>query len=478
MWHTKLIQTPTAQASKIILIQPAFNDNPRAYTFPRGLMQLAATLKDKEFLLEYFQQPNAPMFLSLETVAATQLEIELINLQTEPKDFDLAEHLRQAQPQVIGVSATTPLFPAAKQIASIAQAAVPQALRVLGGVHVSATPLESMQTTDFQVGVRGEGEEIFAELVFKHLYQQDLSTTPGTIYKNANGELLLNPEHLRLLPKREQTPAYKALPFFHNPQFRKQWLLFTSAGCYGTCSFCGSHLVFGRKIHNVQTAQEIFNEIKLVHDKFKIRSFAVGDDIFTSNKRRLLALANLLEQSKLKVHFLVQSRADMITDELCLILKRLNCDILAIGVESGDQEILDRVIDKKIDLNAVRKARKILQAHGLKTKFYMMAGLPDQGWQSIRRSVEFILETKPDVLDAFRAIPYPGTSLANNPALRLISEKKEYLDYYINSEHTTTETNVMSSNDIALAIELLHKAYVYAHTPEKHAELLATIPNN
>ena len=75
------------------------------------------------------------------------------------------DEFRDYEPDVVGISCTSPTFLDAIELADAVREAFPQAIFVLGGAHVTAAPREAMQEQAFEVGVIGEGEMTFLELV-------------------------------------------------------------------------------------------------------------------------------------------------------------------------------------------------------------------------------------------------------------------------------------------------------------------------
>jgi anaerobic magnesium-protoporphyrin IX monomethyl ester cyclase len=65
----------------------------------------------------------------------------------------LMGHLKEYQPDVVGLTSTTPAFPDAQRTAESVRQILPQAVIVLGGAHVSAVPEDALSYDCFDVGV-------------------------------------------------------------------------------------------------------------------------------------------------------------------------------------------------------------------------------------------------------------------------------------------------------------------------------------
>ena len=74
--------------------------------------------------------------------------------------------------------------------------------------------------------------------------------------------------------------------------------------------------------------------------------------------------------------------------DFCRALKRSGCVMLKLGVESGDQGVLDRM-EKGIGLDMVSRALKALKRAGIATYVYLLFGTPYETLTEARRTLEF-----------------------------------------------------------------------------------------
>jgi anaerobic magnesium-protoporphyrin IX monomethyl ester cyclase len=94
-------------------------------------------------------------------------DITFIDAMTNHIDDDgLRARLAELKPDVVGVTAITPSIYKAEEILKIASEVAPKALRVLGGIHATFMYKQVLSEAPWvDVIVRGEGEEIFRELI-------------------------------------------------------------------------------------------------------------------------------------------------------------------------------------------------------------------------------------------------------------------------------------------------------------------------
>jgi radical SAM superfamily enzyme YgiQ (UPF0313 family) len=75
----------------------------------------------------------------------------------------------------------------------------------------------------------------------------------------------------------------------------------------------------------------------------------------------------------------------------CVSLRRSGCVMLKLGLESGDQEVLDR-LKKGIDLETAARVLKSLKSAGISTYVYLLFGTPAESYESARRTLDFVVK--------------------------------------------------------------------------------------
>jgi radical SAM superfamily enzyme YgiQ (UPF0313 family) len=77
--------------------------------------------------------------------------------------------------------------------------------------------------------------------------------------------------------------------------------------------------------------------------------------------------------------------------EFCLALRRSGCVMLELGVESGDQAVLDH-LHKGIRLEDASLALRTLKRAGIGTYVYLLFGTPREGIEEARKTLAFVVE--------------------------------------------------------------------------------------
>jgi len=252
----------------------------------------------------------------------------------------------------------------------------------------------------------------------------------------------------------------------------------TSIGCKGNCTFCGSGTIFPGAVQT-QNARRVFNEIKYYWDR-DIRVFFVPDDNFPYDKNLLRELKKMLSESQMNIEMFIFARVDSIDDETAGLLADIGVRTVSMGVETGDERLSKRVLAKGLENPNQRalRANTLLKKHNLRSKFFMMVGLPEQDWESILKSAELIREARPTEMEVAITMPYPGTILARKGTIRKeggleslhhgarVGPKK--MDR-AKSLNVTTSTDAMNSSEITVARQLLINLFKATQKKDTHA---------
>jgi anaerobic magnesium-protoporphyrin IX monomethyl ester cyclase len=298
----------------------------------------------------------------------------------------LADENEMSGADVVGVSSTSADFARAMAIAAKARGADSRTITVLGGHHVTYLP-ETMSEL-FDVGVMGEGEETFTQLL-RHLADsgkaspEGLRSIAGLAYHD-NGKVVTTPRRPLITP-------LDAIPLpFRPPQARPY--LFSSRGCPYRCTFCSSS-AFWEKVRYF-TAEYVVAEIEaILRQCGDLRHISIWDDLFIADRGRLRRIARLLNAAGIseKVSFDCAVRANLVDDELCEILKTLNVTAVGFGAESGSDRIL-QVLAKQTTVEMNQRALDTLHRHGITAGCSFMLGSPGETEAEAASTYEFLLK--------------------------------------------------------------------------------------
>jgi len=324
-------------------------------------------------------------------------------------DANVKQILAQG-PELVGISATTSGFLDGYDIVSAIKLADPQIKSIFGGVHISsmgATLLEQFEDIDYLC--MGEGEVTLADLADG----KDPAQIDGLI-RRQNGRLLTNPPRTHIADLDSLPfPAYEKLDGFPKgynlPLFSYIYspgaTMVTSRGCPFQCSYC-DRSVFKRGFR-YNSAEYIYEHMQYLHSRFGVRHIIIYDDLFTSNRRRIVELCQRLTSKPLGIQFNCAVRVGHSDDELLRMLKDAGCLMVSLGIETGDSDLME-AHKPGVHLEQVRDTVKRIQAAGLRAKGLFMMGLPGETETSIRKTSDFAMSLGLDDMNMSKFTPFHG----------------------------------------------------------------------
>ncbi len=332
---------------------------------------------------------------------------------------EIVKKARRYKPNLIGFTATTPIFHLACGLAIEIKKNLPRTPIVIGGPHVTVLLQEAFSKAKmFDFGIYGEGEKTFVELVrFIKSGRPSLKKIEGILYRDKKGKTIINPPRALIgnlnklsFPDREGLSLDRYLWSVPDKGIVKFATLMTTRGCPFSCIFCSAHTVFGKRIRE-RSVGNVVDEIEYLVKKLKINHFAFIDDTLTLNRARVIKICQGIISRNLNITWEGWTRANMIDKELLSIMYQAGFTRVSFGIESGDPKIL-RVIKKGVTLAQVKKAYKIAKEVGLETRGSVMIGHPFETKKTVMRTLEFIKNLKDcDQMYINITTPYPGTEL-------------------------------------------------------------------
>ena len=220
--------------------------------------------------------------------------------------------------------------------------------------------------------------------------------------------------------------------------------IMTSRGCIHNCSFCAK-VISKLRFHNIDF---IGNQIKNLKQKYNPELFIFYDDNILIGRQRFLDLANHLYG--LKIKWRSQARADNVDSEVIWEAKKSGCIQLSFGVESGSQKILDNV-NKRIRVEDNTRAIRICRSIGLKTKAFILLGLPGESHKTIEETRNWVLENRPDIVSLYIFYPFEGCDIYQNKSKYDIEFESLDLGYYASKNGYSpcqVRTSGLESNEI------------------------------
>jgi len=319
-------------------------------------------------------------------------DIRIVDLELNP---DICGTLRRYNPDVVGITFTTPLLSNALDLFRLVKEHNHNIWTVAGGPHSSALP-ESIAASAFvDTVIPGEGEIAFNKFL--------KAPVKGIVGR----EPLIGDLDSIKWPDRSYLDNQKYVWSVPGKGIQPMATIMTSRGCPFKCIFCSQKVTFGNHVR-YRSVDSVVREIRQVVEEFHITHFSVLDDTLGLNNERTYELCDAIISERLNITFEGYTRVNVVTLDLLQKLKSAGLNRISFGVESGNQHILDAV-KKGTTLAQIEKAYNMADEVGLETRLSVIFGLPEETEETVKNTIAFI--NKLNCKQAYINIgtPFPGT---------------------------------------------------------------------
>ncbi len=311
------------------------------------------------------------------------------------------QELEKFSPQIVGITATTPVVVRAYKIADFCRKN--KILTVMGGVHASVLPEKALEHAD--IVVKGEGEAAILKIIEQNIrsgiiqapFIKDLDEIPPPARHLMQMEF-----YLRTKDRIQESYLYFV------PLHSRTAAMLVSRGCPYRCAFC--HNTWRGLPFRFHSPKRVISEIKALKKNYGITHLFFIDDNLFINKLWLEEICRLMIKNNVDVIWGCNARVDNLDLQTLQIMRRAGCRQLTFGFESGSQRILD-ILKKGTTVKQNKNAIEFCKRAGLLATGTFMIGNPTETIRDIRLTQQFIKENDIDNYGICLTTPYPGTEL-------------------------------------------------------------------
>jgi len=388
---------------KVLLINP-----PRTYIrgsqgvrigLPLGLMYIGAVLEKKSIPVRIFDSLNS---------SGTKVIKQSNCIFHGVTDEFFKNIISSEKPDIVGIS--TPFTAQVEntvKAANLIKQVNPNIFVVAGGPHFAVLGKQFVkENNSVDAAVTGEGERAMLELINALENKRPFNDVNGLVFRfkdfSKGADIAANPPELIKDLDSLPFPAYHLIDMERYFYFLEQGLsprpnkygrlisMITSRGCPFNCVFCAIHLHMGRpwRAHSVDY---VVSHIEYVIDNYKVRHISFEDDNFTFNRQRCEGIIDQILRKRINITWNTPNgvRADTLTENLLIKMKKSNCQGLIVAAESGDQSTLDNIIRKNLKLENIVQVAGWCKKLKIKLESSFIIGLPGETKSKIQKTIDF-----------------------------------------------------------------------------------------
>ena len=325
--------------------------------------------------------------------------------------------------ELVGISALTPNARRARELGRMAREELGRFV-VMGGPHPTTNPEFFLDAGAADICVRGEGDETLPEVV---RYCHDRSHWPNIagIAWSEEGKVIETPRRalvrdLDALP----LPAYhlwdmeEYMQHMVNPAVPA----ITSRGCPYACTFCDAEMTPRQyRSMSVERTVDLIEHVLETYDPPLVMFF---DDLFTIQRKRVIALCKEIVRRDIYVEWQCESRVDTTDYEMLRWMVKAGCVKIAYGLESGSPRMLT-TMKKGVKPERVIVGAALNRQLGMNFKFFILYGFPEEEPEDHRITEDIIRRTRPDSMWVGLIQPIPGTDFYEQVRPNLLVDVSE-----------------------------------------------------
>jgi anaerobic magnesium-protoporphyrin IX monomethyl ester cyclase len=274
------------------------------------------------------------------------------------------------------------------------------------GVHGTIRPTQVLAQTGARASILGEPELAVLDLALG----VDPAEIPGLCVWRDGAPVLTGGERPLLDLDSHPLPAFDLLPM-HRYSYvlmgSRSVILEGSRGCPHKCTTC-LQAMYG-PVYRRKSGKTLIREVRHAVERHGARNIVFIDMEFCLNRPAVEELCDFLARSRYDIRWCCNTRADAVDPPLLHKMKAAGCTLVNYGVESGDQQMVDR-INKRLDLAVVERAIRITRETGIDSLAFFMLGLPGETWEQMRTTTRFAEKLAPDYVSYHIFTPYPCTA--------------------------------------------------------------------
>ena len=335
-------------------------------------------------------------------------KVRVLDLNVENVDREEFRRL-VLDADLAGISVFTATRDVVRELIGEIRSVHPAIQVICGGPHINAT-MKPFAGAD--VTFMGEGEETAGE-VCRHLVRRDvegLGRFRGLWYRHESGMVKSGPPVVIQDLNRTPSPARRLIDSGRYGELvgirvsRRIAAMDTSRGCPHRCSFCVRRGLYRYRYRDpANVADEVERIASAGYDLL-----VFNEDNFAAWPSRALQVMREIKRRGIRIRMMLQMRADAAGEELMAAFREAGVWALILGIESGNQEILD-YYDKGATVEQGRQAIELAERAGIFTYGFFLVGAPPEREEHLRENIRFMTSLPLDFV-GFNILDYQAGS--------------------------------------------------------------------
>jgi len=283
------------------------------------------------------------------------------------------------------------------------------------------------------------------------------------------------------LPFYDRT-LYKRYDLYTRPGYELLYhqVIMTGRGCPKACTFCFNktyNALYERKgpITRRRSVPHVIRELKALQQSDSPSFITFDDDSFTLTSKEWLAEFCAAYGREIGIPFKVNSPPAALTEEMVKELKSAGCFAVKIGLESGNDEIRNRLLNKNAPEQCIVDAAAVLKKHKIRFQTFNMVGNPGETLSMALQTYDLNRRIRPDFAWCSLLNPYPGTDIHQICSdLGCLEHHPDFAD--VQYSYFTDSALALPEKPALVNLQKLLYVALLLRMPERLVRLLVRLP--
>jgi radical SAM superfamily enzyme YgiQ (UPF0313 family) len=278
---------------------------------------------------------------------------------------------------------------------------------ILGGAAFSILPRPVLEYLCADMGIQGEGEVLFPELLKRLKAGEKIDTLPGLFQKGKPAPARrIFAKDLNAMPLPNPSFIAKTLSGAKDAPVPVQ----TRRGCPMSCSYCSTPTIEGKAVRWRSPESVVDWLARWSEEGF--RKFYFVDNTFNLPPAYAANLCSRIIAANLDISWRCILFPGGLSPRLIEIMAEAGCNEVSIGFESGAENILHHM-KKKFDLKEVRRAAELIRQHKIRSMGFLLLGGPGETKETVEASLDFAESLQLEAIRVSIGVRiYPETDIA------------------------------------------------------------------
>jgi len=222
--------------------------------------------------------------------------------------------------------------------------------------------------------------------------------------------------------------------------------MLTGRGCPYSCSYCVNSFI--KKMHSNESylrrhsVDYVIGALKVYYEKYKYHRIRFEDDIFLLNQKWLEDFCKKYKK-EIDIPFHCFTNSKSVNNKVIKLLKSAGCWLISLGVQSGNQCIRNKILNRQDFNNDIIKASQIMKNNDIKINTELIFGIPNETKKDMINTIKLNKELKPQNTVTFLLYPFPKTDIFDYSIKKgfLPKDKSELIKEGKGSYHNTLLIN-------------------------------------